>query len=102
MQQIKSKKAFKLLVRQRELKAIHDLFSQVSQYNEAKKRRWLKENSELVTDAFMSFLEMNKDEMSGVNLNDEAGQISLEIMDLLDKTTDAMESAFNPKTKLEV
>ena len=101
MQSTNSKNTLRLIVRRRELKAIYDLFKQVDQFNESKKRRWLDENSQLVAEAFMSFLEMNRRDMNLVNLDDEAGQISLEIIDLLEETTRVMEQAFDPKGKLE-
>ena len=96
-----SKKALQLLVRQRELKAIYDLFSQVNQFNEAKKRKWIKENSEIVTDAFLSFLEANKFEIDGAALSGDSQKIALEILDLLDQTTEVMQDAFDPKERLE-
>ncbi len=102
MKQVKSKKALQLFIRQRELKAIYNLFTQVNRFSETKKRQWLKENSELVTDAFMSFLELNKEDIDQVSLNQETSELSLEFLELLTQTTDEMERAFDPKEKLEV
>lgn len=101
MRSTNSKKNLRLTVRQRELQAVRDLLAQVSQFNEAKKRRWLQENSEFIMGAVLSFLEMNQEEIAEVDLNLEAGRLSLEILELLTETTDAMKQAFSLKPRLE-
>ena len=95
MQTVKSKQAFQLILRQRELEAVYHLLDQVNHLETAQKRDWIDHNGGLVMDAFNSFLHLSRTDFAVFNANHEAGQISSQILQLLDQTTKMMKSLFN-------
>jgi len=95
MQTIKSKQAFQLMLRQHELEAVYDLLDQINRLDTSQKRYWINNNSELLVNAFNSFLNISQADVANINSDGETGQISSRIVYLLDKTTEMMKSLFN-------
>lgn len=97
-------KIFSLFLRTREAEAIQQVVQHIDSLPEELRAVWLKENSEVLYQAFENFIESSSETLTNINFEDEALSLSEQLVFTLQETSrklDAMLSNAEEEPQLK-